>query len=242
MAGCKICLKTGIIICRLELVYRWIWRLCPCKHVHDCWVTSLPWAVPSHWEDFTIWNHYFPLKSLFAKKCHASVNQLHCPNSDFPPYHLIIHRQYISTELLLWLAVSTGLKTVQASRVWNYIWRGSEPTGWYCNFHQYCKLFYVFWLLFNCQGCILDCAEMMDVVVKKGSWYSYGDHRLASELLFLVLGVDFSSVLLVYISISLFGTLIPPLIILCLCFQKGWDKEETKHYSTWETILIFRKK
>jgi hypothetical protein len=29
---------------------------------------------------------------------------------------------------------------------------------------------------------------------------------------------------------------------LCLCFQKGWDKEETKQYSTWETILIFRKK
>ncbi|GAB2278081.1 hypothetical protein Dimus_012778 [Dionaea muscipula] len=27
-------------------------------------------------------------------------------------------------------------------------------------------------------GCILDCAEMMDVVSKKGSWYSYGDHRL----------------------------------------------------------------
>lgn len=27
-------------------------------------------------------------------------------------------------------------------------------------------------------GCIVDCAEMMDVVVKKGSWYSYGDHRL----------------------------------------------------------------
>ncbi|KAG4160926.1 hypothetical protein ERO13_D01G024500v2 [Gossypium hirsutum] len=27
-------------------------------------------------------------------------------------------------------------------------------------------------------GCILDCAEMMDVVTKKGSWYSYGDHRL----------------------------------------------------------------
>ncbi|XP_019449249.1 PREDICTED: DNA repair protein recA homolog 1, chloroplastic-like isoform X1 [Lupinus angustifolius] len=27
-------------------------------------------------------------------------------------------------------------------------------------------------------GCILDCAEMMDVVLKKGSWYSYGDHRL----------------------------------------------------------------
>ncbi|XP_021823873.1 DNA repair protein recA homolog 1, chloroplastic isoform X2 [Prunus avium] len=27
-------------------------------------------------------------------------------------------------------------------------------------------------------GCILDCAETMDVVVKKGSWYSYGDHRL----------------------------------------------------------------
>ena len=27
------------------------------------------------------------------------------------------------------------------------------------------------------QGCVLDCAEMMDVVLKKGSWYSYGDHR-----------------------------------------------------------------
>ncbi|KAE8703383.1 Protein RecA [Hibiscus syriacus] len=27
-------------------------------------------------------------------------------------------------------------------------------------------------------GCILDCADMMDVVAKKGSWYSYGDHRL----------------------------------------------------------------
>ncbi|KAK6947248.1 DNA recombination and repair protein RecA [Dillenia turbinata] len=27
-------------------------------------------------------------------------------------------------------------------------------------------------------GCILDCAEMMDIVVKKGSWYSFGDHRL----------------------------------------------------------------
>ncbi|XVE52846.1 hypothetical protein DITRI_Ditri02bG0157000 [Diplodiscus trichospermus] len=27
-------------------------------------------------------------------------------------------------------------------------------------------------------GCILDCAEMMDIVVKKGSWYSYGDHRI----------------------------------------------------------------
>ncbi|RWR88708.1 AAA+ ATPase domain-containing protein [Cinnamomum micranthum f. kanehirae] len=27
-------------------------------------------------------------------------------------------------------------------------------------------------------GCILDCAEVMDVVVRKGSWYSYGDHRL----------------------------------------------------------------
>ncbi|KAK1367224.1 DNA repair protein recA-like [Heracleum sosnowskyi] len=27
-------------------------------------------------------------------------------------------------------------------------------------------------------GCILDCAEMMDVVLRKGSWYSYGDQRL----------------------------------------------------------------
>ncbi|KAI7731810.1 hypothetical protein M8C21_002214 [Ambrosia artemisiifolia] len=27
-------------------------------------------------------------------------------------------------------------------------------------------------------GCILDCAEMMDIVLKKGSWYSYGDQRL----------------------------------------------------------------
>ncbi|CAI9760339.1 unnamed protein product [Fraxinus pennsylvanica] len=27
-------------------------------------------------------------------------------------------------------------------------------------------------------GCVLDCAEIMDVVLKKGSWYSYEDHRL----------------------------------------------------------------
>ncbi|KAA0052297.1 DNA repair protein recA-like protein 1 [Cucumis melo var. makuwa] len=27
-------------------------------------------------------------------------------------------------------------------------------------------------------GCILDCAEIMEIVVKKGSWYSYGDQRL----------------------------------------------------------------
>ncbi|GMN54512.1 hypothetical protein TIFTF001_023631 [Ficus carica] len=27
-------------------------------------------------------------------------------------------------------------------------------------------------------GCVLDCAEIMDVIAKKGSWYSYGDHRL----------------------------------------------------------------
>jgi recombination protein RecA len=27
------------------------------------------------------------------------------------------------------------------------------------------------------QGCVLDCAELMDVVAKKGSWYSYKDIR-----------------------------------------------------------------
>ncbi|KAL8033236.1 hypothetical protein ABFX02_13G149000 [Erythranthe guttata] len=27
-------------------------------------------------------------------------------------------------------------------------------------------------------GCVLDCGEMTDVVLKKGSWYSYGEHRL----------------------------------------------------------------
>uniref|UniRef100_A0A453LQT7 RecA-like C-terminal domain-containing protein n=1 Tax=Aegilops tauschii subsp. strangulata TaxID=200361 RepID=A0A453LQT7_AEGTS len=27
-------------------------------------------------------------------------------------------------------------------------------------------------------GCILDCAELMEVVAKKGSWYSYKDIRL----------------------------------------------------------------
>ncbi|KAK9150992.1 hypothetical protein Syun_009301 [Stephania yunnanensis] len=27
-------------------------------------------------------------------------------------------------------------------------------------------------------GCILDCAEAMDIIVKKGSWYSYEDQRL----------------------------------------------------------------
>ncbi|XP_059070051.1 DNA repair protein recA homolog 1, chloroplastic isoform X1 [Cryptomeria japonica] len=28
-------------------------------------------------------------------------------------------------------------------------------------------------------GCILDCSEMLDIVSKKGSWYNYGDLRLA---------------------------------------------------------------
>lgn len=32
-------------------------------------------------------------------------------------------------------------------------------------------------ILVDMQGCILDCAEMMDVVLKKGSWYSYADQR-----------------------------------------------------------------
>lgn len=27
-------------------------------------------------------------------------------------------------------------------------------------------------------GCVLDCAEIMDIVAKKGSWYSYGEQRL----------------------------------------------------------------
>ncbi|PKA66019.1 DNA repair protein recA like 1, chloroplastic [Apostasia shenzhenica] len=27
-------------------------------------------------------------------------------------------------------------------------------------------------------GCVLDCAETMDIVLKKGSWYSYQEHRL----------------------------------------------------------------
>lgn len=40
-------------------------------------------------------------------------------------------------------------------------------------------------LYFDMQGCILDCAEMMDVVAKKGAWYSYGDHRFVSEVLIL---------------------------------------------------------
>ncbi|CAH9083752.1 unnamed protein product [Cuscuta europaea] len=30
----------------------------------------------------------------------------------------------------------------------------------------------------NKLGCILDCADAMGIVTKKGSWYSYGDHRL----------------------------------------------------------------
>jgi len=33
------------------------------------------------------------------------------------------------------------------------------------------------------QGCILDCAEMMNIVLKKGSWYSYGDHRYCLKTL-----------------------------------------------------------
>jgi RecA DNA recombination protein len=37
-------------------------------------------------------------------------------------------------------------------------------------------------LFFHIQGCILDCAEMFDVVLKKGSWYSYKDQRYITSL------------------------------------------------------------
>ncbi|KAA0038217.1 DNA repair protein recA-like protein 1 [Cucumis melo var. makuwa] len=32
------------------------------------------------------------------------------------------------------------------------------------------------------KGCILDCAEIMEIVVKKGLWYSYGDLREETKL------------------------------------------------------------
>ena len=51
--------------------------------------------------------------------------------------------------------------------------------------HPNLQTFSLFWHWKNLQGCILDCAEMMDVVVKKGSWYSYGDHRFAFKLVLL---------------------------------------------------------
>ncbi|KAH9779778.1 DNA repair protein recA [Citrus sinensis] len=35
-----------------------------------------------------------------------------------------------------------------------------------------------FEIIFGEGGCMLDCAEMMDIVVRKGAWYSYGDQRL----------------------------------------------------------------
>lgn len=37
--------------------------------------------------------------------------------------------------------------------------------------------------LYYMQGCILDCAEEMDIVLKKGSWYSYGDQRYDYKIL-----------------------------------------------------------
>ncbi|EOY13829.1 RecA DNA recombination family protein isoform 2, partial [Theobroma cacao] len=45
-------------------------------------------------------------------------------------------------------------------------------------------------------GCILDCAEMMDVVVKKGSWYSYGEHSMYQPKL-LILGTLIGNIRLV---------------------------------------------
>jgi hypothetical protein len=33
------------------------------------------------------------------------------------------------------------------------------------------------------QGCVLDCAELMEVVAKKGSWYSYKDIRYTSSFI-----------------------------------------------------------
>ena len=38
-------------------------------------------------------------------------------------------------------------------------------------------IYYFVLIIAELQGCILDCAEMMEVVQKKGSWYSYADKR-----------------------------------------------------------------
>lgn len=37
------------------------------------------------------------------------------------------------------------------------------------------------------QGCVLDCAELIEVVAKKGSWYNYGEHRLVHFAVFAIL-------------------------------------------------------
>ncbi|RWW32974.1 hypothetical protein GW17_00002325 [Ensete ventricosum] len=39
-----------------------------------------------------------------------------------------------------------------------------------------------FEIIFGEGGCLLDCAELMDIVVKRGSWYSYGENRLATHI------------------------------------------------------------
>lgn len=55
---------------------------------------------------------------------------------------------------------------------------------------------------FGMQGCILDCAEMMDIVLKKGSWYSYGDHRYGFHFWMLWL--------LIWLSLLLFCCVLHP--------------------------------
>ncbi|KAJ8532456.1 hypothetical protein K7X08_012379 [Anisodus acutangulus] len=39
-----------------------------------------------------------------------------------------------------------------------------------------CTLIFLNQIIYK--GCVLDCAELIDVVSKKGSWYNYGQHRL----------------------------------------------------------------
>lgn len=38
------------------------------------------------------------------------------------------------------------------------------------------------------QGCVLDCAELIEVVAKKGSWYNYGEHRSVHFVVSLNIG------------------------------------------------------
>ncbi|KAJ0045521.1 hypothetical protein Pint_04975 [Pistacia integerrima] len=52
-----------------------------------------------------------------------------------------------------------------------YLWQVSRP-------YKQAEFEIIFGEGVSKLGCVLDCAEMMDVVVRKGAWYSYGDNRL----------------------------------------------------------------
>lgn len=79
-----------------------------------------------------------------------------------------------------WLReASPGLEALQTSRVRDHIWARSKQAGKRDNpwFESPTRIRWLSTDWNRFQACVLDCAESMEIVARKGSWYSYEDLR-----------------------------------------------------------------